>query len=414
MSLGLLAGLSLGRSVPLSQPAAGLLRGTVIGTYRIVRCIGQGGMGQVYEARDVKLGRRVALKILHQGAGAPQSSLLLQEGRTIASLSHENFVQVLTSDLMPDGTPYLVMEYLEGQTLRSWLSVPRSIHEVLAVFLKLTEGMAFAHERHLVHRDIKPENVFLTVRGQVKILDLGLAGLTRLPDTSTARWAQLPILEAELAGTPRYIAPESCQGAPATARVDVWALGVMLYEALSDGRHPVWRDSASRSENVQRLLDAPIPPLPAQIPAGLSSVVMRALARDPLARFADAGGLHRALLNKDSFMETSAALSWRPLRLLLGMASIAVALIITLFLSWPASWSAKHPRGMVKLPAGSFTMGAIRSRSGPLPPGATRRTGSLTSVPESISNVNSLPGRLPSPPSILIPPRLRTRILQSG
>jgi serine/threonine-protein kinase len=187
------------------------------------------------------------------------------------------------------------MEYLEGQTLRAWLARPRTVPEVLAVFGPLLEGLAFAHARGVVHRDIKPENIFLTARGQVKVLDLGMAGLSERPRTASMQRAQLPMLGVDWAGTPRYWAPEIWQGTLPTARVDVWALGVMLYEALAGGRHPIWGDESNYKRNVKRVLDGSIPPLPPQVPPGLARLTLRALAREPQARFADAGEFAAAL-----------------------------------------------------------------------------------------------------------------------
>ncbi|MFO0576911.1 MAG: bifunctional serine/threonine-protein kinase/formylglycine-generating enzyme family protein [Polyangia bacterium] len=371
------------------MPYAGHLdAGTLIGNYRIGERIGAGGMGVVYKAVDNSLRRTVAIKILRTDprAPAPEGSLVT-EARAVASLEHERFVRVYALDVLPSGQPYMVMEYLEGKTLRAWLADSPSRSAVVMACYAICEGIAFAHRRGIVHRDLKPENVFLTNEGKLKILDLGLAGLSEPPRSSSIERAQLPRLSASCAGTPLYIAPEIWRGATPTPQADIWALGVILYEALSGGQHPFWIQGEPHTINVQRVLNhayRPLSQVAAGVPGALDQIVRRALARNLATRFVDADELLEALrgyMRAADIPLPSSALPFHSefegarrsvmhrLRLGLMIGSAGLVLLAAISAQRGSLWqtprrlaSASLPlTGMAAFPGGSFTMGSTRS-----------------------------------------------------
>ena len=380
----LLQQVPLAPAVPLSEPAAGVLSsGDVLGSYQITQRIGAGAMGIVYEAVDLRLGRRVAIKVMRAShMGAPPEARLLQEARTIAYLDHDRFVRVYVLDTLANGQPYMVMEYLRGKTLRGWLSQPHAPRQKISMFAQLVDGMAFAHRRGIVHRDLKPENVFVTTSGLIKILDLGLAGLVNSPCTSTLRRAQVQPLGDEISGTPAYLPPETWRGAAPSPQVDVWALGVILYEALSGGRHPFWLHGCAMEFNIQRMQSQLYMPLTqvnvelASELAAIDPIVQRALARDERLRYADAGALQQALAdwlepkrasppNSRSGLEPPIVEGKRTLapRRIAKDHLAAGSALLSMFL-WtmdsaaPKSSSLWPRDGMAQLPGGRFTLGS--------------------------------------------------------
>jgi TolB-like protein len=247
-------------------PAAG----TVIGRFEIVREIGRGGFGVVYEALDRELGRSVAFKLL-RGSVQPsgREERLLREAEAAARLSHPNIVTLYDMGRCDYG-PYLVLELLHGQTLSQRLATGTlPLREALRVAVEVARALSHAHARGIVHRDLSPGNVFLCDDGHVKLLDLGMAqafGRRKVEG-----------------GTPAYMAPEQWRGAPEDERTDVFALGVMLYRMLAG--EPPFPDDEGRSASGNRparTLEAPEAPT-------LSGVVARMLAKDPVGRYRDAG-----------------------------------------------------------------------------------------------------------------------------
>jgi eukaryotic-like serine/threonine-protein kinase len=248
----LLAGLD--EPEPLPENPAGL---------ELLEEIGRGGMGRVFRARHARLDRVVAVKLLPAELAADPAfqARFAREARTLARLSHPHIVTVHDFGALSDGSGYLVMEYVAGGTLRSRLPLPLEAAEKVA--RELSSALAYAHEAGVVHRDIKPENVLFDTGGRARLADFGIARL--LLDEQTALTAPLVVL-----GTPRYMAPEARAGAATDARVDVFAVGVMLREMLGEGA-----PSAAR--------------------ARLESVARRASATEPNQRFASAGELLRVL-----------------------------------------------------------------------------------------------------------------------
>ena len=254
------------------------------GRYRIEEELGHGGMGRVIRARDLKLGRDVALKVLAPGKHDEQHRRRFeQEARAAGALNHPNILDV--HDVGEhEGDPYIVTELLQGETLRAALSRgPLPPAEALELAAQLAGALAAAHARGIVHRDLKPENLFLTDEGRLKVLDFGIA---KLLEGSAAEGLQTAT--GALIGTPAYMSPEQIAGGAADARSDVFAIGIVLHEMLS-GRPPFGRGSTL--ETAYAIVHAPPPPLPASTPEVLARAVRRCLEKEPEARYADAGAL---------------------------------------------------------------------------------------------------------------------------
>src|SRR3984885_219813 len=201
-----------------------LTSGTNLGPYEILSPIGAGGMGEVYRARDTRLGRDIAIKVL-PGALAHDADRLRrfeQEARTIAALNHPNILGI--HDIgVHDGAPFLVSEFLEGQTLREKLiSGPMPVRRAIEYALGIAQGLAAAHEKGIVHRDLKPENVFVTRDGRIKVLDFGLAKLVRQEENheTAVTLTSTPTLPGTVMGTVGYMSPEQVRGEPIDPRSD--------------------------------------------------------------------------------------------------------------------------------------------------------------------------------------------------
>lgn len=240
--------------------------GDIVGRFEIVREIGRGGFGVVYEARDRELGRTVAFKLVRPGSKPEvREERLLREAEAAARLSHPNIVTLFDVGRCEQG-PYLALEMLRGQTLGERLAGgPLPLREALRIGIEVAKGLAHAHAQGVVHRDLTPGNVFLCEDGQVKVLDLGMAhafGRRKLAG-----------------GTPQCMAPEQLRGEPVDARADVFALGATLFEALI-GKAP-FEVKEGRSE----VLDlGPSPVLPKGTAAPLARLLDRCLSRDPAKR----------------------------------------------------------------------------------------------------------------------------------
>jgi Flp pilus assembly protein TadD len=264
----------------LGMPAADLLAeddeeeglaGCRVGPYRLLREVGSGGMGTVYEAEDERLGRRVAVKLLpaEYSRDPRAKKRFLREARAASAVDHPNLCTVHDVG-ESDGRVYIVLSLYEGETLRERIQRgPLPFAEARDVALQVARGLARAHEAGIIHRDIKPANVMLTRRGEVKILDFGIARLesdeTSLTRTGAA-W-----------GTPAYMSPEQARGEPVDCRTDIWSLGVLLFEMVA-GRRP----------HTGEIVTEPLERLRPDVPPELARVVARALARDPCERYASA------------------------------------------------------------------------------------------------------------------------------
>jgi Protein kinase domain len=265
-----------------------LAAGAVLaGRYRIERELGKGGMGRVLVARDEKLGRRVAVKVVTAAHDPARVRRFEQEAKTAGALEHPNVLAVY--DLgEQDGVPFLVTELLEGHTLRTVIDGPRlPPAQVQGLALQLARGLAAAHARGVVHRDLKPENLFLTDDGRLKILDFGLARLARNDEQPAGL-----TMTGAIFGSPGYLSPEQARGERAGAPSDVFSAGAVLYELLS-GRRAF--PGASLIEAGHAALSVAPAPLPAGVPPALASVIARALEKDPARRYQSGADLARAL-----------------------------------------------------------------------------------------------------------------------
>ena len=218
--------------------------GTKLGPYEIVAPLGAGGMGEVYRAKDARLGRDVALKILPESFAREGDRLrrFEQEARAVAALNHPNILAVFDIG-QNEGSPFLVSELLEGETLRAALdagALPQ--RKTIEYGVQIAHGLAAAHEKGIVHRDLKPENIFVTRDGRIKILDFGLAKFADRFGDKTGSSSEEPTLTTErtaagvVMGTASYMAPEQVRGEPADPRTDIFAFGAVLYEMLSGVR----------------------------------------------------------------------------------------------------------------------------------------------------------------------------------
>ena len=265
---------------------------TRFGPYEITGTLGAGGMGQVYRARDTRLQRTVAIKILNEGGSgsADRQRRFAQEAVAASALNHPNIVTVYDVGVEGD-TPYLVSELIDGISLRAEMDRgPLTIKRVIDVAHQICEGLAAAHEGGIVHRDLKPENVMLTSDGRVKIVDFGLA---RTEDESSviAGTTKTQTAAGLIIGTVPYMSPEQARGERADFRSDQFALGVMLYE-MTTAKHPFTRDTAVQTLSA---IIAEEPPPPAQlnpaIPVTLRWLIQRLLSKNPRGRFAHTADL---------------------------------------------------------------------------------------------------------------------------
>jgi eukaryotic-like serine/threonine-protein kinase len=257
--------------------------------YSIEKEIGRGGMGRVFAAVDLRLGRKVAVKVLAPGAhGEEQLRRFEIEARAAASLQQPNIVDVYDVGV-EGGEPYIVSELLDGTTLRERLSsgaLPAD--QTVRYARQLAAGLAAAHANGVVHRDLKPENLFVTRDDRLKILDFGVAKL--LASSSPA--APTSTVSGAIVGTTAYMSPEQVRGAPLDQRSDVFSCGAILYEALSGS--PAFRGD-SAVETGYAVLSSEPPPLPRSVPRELAAVVEKCLKKDPAHRYADAAALAQDL-----------------------------------------------------------------------------------------------------------------------
>jgi hypothetical protein len=271
--------------------------GRTISHYRIVGQLGLGGMGVVYRAEDDRLGRSVALKFLPEDLATDRQAVdrLRAEARAASALNHASICAIY--DIGDDeGRPYLVMELLKGQNLRDRLAAGGlKIHQIVDIGIQIADALDAAHSQGIIHRDIKPANIFLTERGQVKLLDFGIAKLT--PDFAHSGTTAAPDLTMEgvTVGTISYMSPEQATGEVLDARTDLFSLGVVLYECAT-GRQPfLGKTSAVILSNI--LNRAPVAPvaLNPELPVHLQEIINNCLEKDRELRYQSAAGLRADL-----------------------------------------------------------------------------------------------------------------------
>jgi eukaryotic-like serine/threonine-protein kinase len=280
--------------------ASELRIGAKVERYGIVRRVGEGGMGVVYAAHDPELDRPVAIKVMHRTKSAPgeENRRMLREARALAKVSHPHVVAVYDVGMVEDRV-FLVMELVEGTTLREWLLAPRDRDAILDAFIQAGRGLAAAHAAGLVHRDFKPENVLLGDDGRVRVTDFGLARAAR-PEPDDSRIT----VSAAVVGTPSYMAPEVQRGDDADARSDQFSFGVALYRAHA-GHSP--------------RPDLPLASDGNAVPRRLRRVLRRALSLDREARFST---MHELVSELEKCRRGR---SERRLILALGIALMAIA-----------------------------------------------------------------------------------------
>ncbi len=277
------------KTPPPASPAeagADALAGTTVGRFAISKRLGAGGMGQVYGAEDTTLKRHVAIKRMAPRAGSTEADRkrLLKEAQRASALNHPN-VGAIYDVVEHAGELWLVMEYVEGETLRHRLSQPISTDEFFSIATQCCEGLQAAHEKGIIHGDIKPENIMLTAGNRVKILDFGVArrAWSSNPDEATK---SLETMTAS-GGTPAYMAPEVLLQQPDDGRSDLFSLGLVFYEMLG-GDQPF--RSESLATTIAKIVHVEPAPLK-NVPAPLAAVVSRSMAKTPDARYPNAAAL---------------------------------------------------------------------------------------------------------------------------
>lgn len=354
-----------------------------VGRYALKQQLGVGGLGTVHAALDPLLGRAIAVKTLHLDPQATQGqsleALLLHEARAAAALSHPHIVTVHDAGLAPEGV-YIAMERLQGRDLRhlladGWRPTP---NEAALIVRRVADALAYAHSKGVIHCDIKPANIFMVGRAQPKVLDFGIARVAHLD--ASAR----PVLGG---GSPLYMAPEQLRGEAVDVRCDVYALGAVLYELLT-GRRPF--TGGSLDEIRDAVLQAPLP-APAKaapgVPASLSAITQRAMAREPNERYRSARALSRAL--RQALGETPAIKARVSPRSAWAVSlATAGALAVAALLWWPqadppapAAALATPRNAAPAAPAtGATTLAAAPTPAASMPPAAPARRATTTRV----------------------------------
>lgn len=284
---------------------------TVLGKYRIDSVIGSGGMGSVYEAEDLRLGRPVAIKILKTPANADaygdMGRRFRREARTIAQVAHPNLVTLLEFDLLEDGTPAMVMERVNGHSLRDLMrSRPFSAVEIIEILRQSLSALSVCHQAQIVHRDLKPGNILLEESGDelhVKLIDFGLTKLIA-PDSSVLTQA------GEIFGSPRFMAPEQWMGKEVDGRTDLYALGIIGY-CLLQGHHFIQQGNPVDvcRAHIQQPRPNPAMDLHGRpVPDELTHALLKATMPKIDQRFADAGEMRVALTGQSPILRTSGAM----------------------------------------------------------------------------------------------------------
>jgi eukaryotic-like serine/threonine-protein kinase len=325
-----------------------LTSGTKIGPYEIVSLLGAGGMGEVYRARDSRLRRDVAIKVLPPSFAKDEDRLrrFEQEARMVGALNHPNILAIFDVGSQ-DGTPYLVSELLEGQSLREHVQgSPLPQRKAVEYGVQIARGLAAAHEKGVVHRDLKPDNIFVLNDGRIKILDFGLAKLKQddamgsaHPDLQTVDQPNPATTPGHVMGTVGYMSPEQVRGQGADHRSDIFALGAILYEILT-GKRAFKRDSSVETMNA--ILKEEPPELDATVPGltpGLDRVVRHCLEKNPVQRFQSASDIAFDLETISSHSGTGSRLNVVAaerrgyLKPVAGALLVAAALAATYFLA---------------------------------------------------------------------------------
>jgi len=320
------------------------LIGKKVSHYRIVQVLGCGGMGVVYKAEDLKLGRRAALKFLPNELASDPKALdrIEREARAASSLDHPNICAIYELG-EHEAQPFIVMQLLEGETLREWIgSGPviisdKRIEEILSLAIQITKGLEAAHQKGIIHRDIKPSNIFITNRGEAKILDFGVAKIfhTDVPDSGVAESSATIGTHADLSltqtgdsvGTPSYLSPEQIRGEKLDARTDLFSFGLVLYEMATGKQTYSGKTAADIRDAVLNLPPVPACQLNPDLPPELERIIEKSLEKDLDRRYQSASDLRADLLE---LSKQPQAVSRRRVRgaVWISAALIAAALVI--------------------------------------------------------------------------------------
>lgn len=367
------------------------LAGEVISHYRILDGLGGGGMGLVYRAEDLKLGRRVALKFLPEESAKNPAALrrFEREARSASALEHPNICPIYEFG-EHDGQPFIVMQLLEGQTLRQLISAadpgkpPLSLGKLLDLAVQIADALEAAHQRGIIHRDIKPANIFLTNQGQVKILDFGIAKLVHSateeadefdsdtrdggnPRETTRETAPLATADLFLSrtgvamGTVGYMSPEQAQGENLDARTDLFSFGIVLYEMATGQR--VFKGDTGPALRQAILTQLPVPAreVNPELPAKLEEIVAQALEKDRGVRYQSAADLRADLVDLKQHLEQKpSARRWK-------LAAGSVALLLSAAAFW---FARREPSPAQPSPDVKFQQLTINSTENPVTGGA--------------------------------------------
>jgi serine/threonine protein kinase len=352
-----------------------ILPGARLGPFEILAPVGAGGMGEVYKARDTRLNRIVAIKVLptHLADRADLRERFEREARTIASLNHPHICTLYDTGHQ-DGTDFLVMEYLEGETLAHRLMKgPLPLDQVLQYAVEIADALDKAHRKGITHRDLKPGNIMTTKSG-TKLLDFGLAKLKQDGSPAAASLSQLPTethaitAEGTILGTVQYMAPEQVEGKEVDARTDIFAFGVVIYEMATGKKAFEGKTSASIMAKILESNPAPMASLQPVTPPALDYLVKRCLAKDPDERWQSAGDMCQQLKwISDSGLQAGVivpAASKQKLKNRVAWAGVAIAIAVaivgasTLYLRRAPPAEKQAVRFTVGPPEkGSFTLG---------------------------------------------------------
>src|SRR6476619_4379075 len=294
---------------------AGALVGKSIGHYRIESLIGVGGMGEVYLARDERLGRKAAVKLLPDSLTTDETQLgrFKNEARTASALNHPNILTVYEIDA-EGNVQFIATEFIEGMTLRAALAPGRmSAHRALEIAVQVASALAAAHDAGVVHRDIKPENIMLRPDGYVKVLDFGIAKLTERrrasDDHRVETTALLQTRPGLVLGTANYMSPEQARGQKVDARSDIWSLGVVLYEMVAG--NPPFRGETP-SDCIAAILTAepaPVSSISPDLPTKLESILQKALRKNTDERYQTIKEMLAELRSLKAKLEAESSLS---------------------------------------------------------------------------------------------------------
>lgn len=300
--------------------------GTRLGPYEILSPIGAGGMGVVYQARDTRLDRLVALKFLppHLSGEPQQRHQLIQEARAASALDHPNIGVVHEIDETPDGQVFIAMAYYEGGSLKKRIAAGLTFGDAAEIARQIAEGLDHAHRHSVVHRDIKPGNIVITTEGVAKIIDFGLA---KLPGVTAT-------IEGSTKGTPAYMSPEQAAGKEIDSRTDIWSLGVILYEMLARALPFPGESQAAQLRAIIHDAPRPLRKVRPDVPDELDSVVDHAMRKKREKRYASAGEMARELADFHASSAASATAAAQRKSLAGRRIAWALAAVMALGIGW--------------------------------------------------------------------------------